>query len=87
MFHPYLHLLAFVCDYLPTIEDLRVRLALGRTLQCRLNAIVHSPAVPCYGGSLYILAKQCPILVRTSPRGLLNVAPGSSENMQVPFAG
>ena len=28
MFHPSLHLLAFVCDYLPTIEDLRVAVLL-----------------------------------------------------------
>ena len=32
-------------------------------------------------------AELCPILVCTSPRGLLNLAPGSSENLQVPFAG
>ena len=62
------------------------RLALGRT-QCLLNAIVHSPDVPCYGGCLYILAELCPILARTSPRGLLNLAPGSSDNLQVPFVG
>ena len=86
MFHPSLHLLAFVCDHLPTRGFERGRLALGRT-QCLLHAIVHSPDVPCYGGCLYILAELCPILVRTSPRGLLNLAPGSSENLQVPFAG
>ena len=86
MFHPSLHLLAFVCDYLTTRRCKRGRLALGRT-QCLLNATVHSPDVPCYGGCLYILAELCPILVRTSPRGLLNLAPGSSENLQVPFAG
>ena len=86
MFHPSLHLLAFVCEYLPTRIFERGCLALGRT-KCLLNAIVHSPDVPCYGGCLYILAELCPILVRTSPRGLLNLAPGSSEKLQVPFAG
>ena len=39
------------------------------------------------GGCMYTLAALCPILIRTSLRGLLNLAPGSSENMQVPFAG
>ena len=60
------------------------------TTQCLLNAIVYSPGVPCYGGCLYILAELCPILVCTdctSPRCLLNLAPGSSENRQVSFAG
>ena len=57
-----------------------------------MPSIVHSPDVPCYGGCLYgarlyILAELCPILVRTSPRGLLNLAPDISENLQVPFAG
>ena len=47
----------------------------------------HSPDVPCYGGCRYILAELCPILVCTSPRGLLNLAPGSPENLQVSFAG
>ena len=84
MFYPSLHLLAFVCDYVPTRGFERGRRALGGT-QCLLNAIVHSPDVPCYGGCL--LAELCPILVRTSSRGLLNIAPGSSENLQVPFAG
>ena len=59
-------------------------MALG---QCLLNAILHSPGVSCYGGCLDILAELCPIIVCTSPRGLLNLAPGSSENLQVPFAG
>ena len=63
-------------------------LAVGRS-QCLLNTIVglHSPDVPCYGGCLDILAELYPILVRTSPRGLLNLAPGSNENLQVPFDG
>ena len=86
MFNPSLHLLAFVCDYRPTRRFEGRRLALGGT-QCLLNAIIHSPDVSCYGGCLYILAELCPILVCTSPRGLLNLAPGSSENLQVPFAG
>ena len=86
MFHPSLHLLEFVCDYLPIRGFEGGRLALGRT-QCLRNAIVHSSDVPCYGGCLYILAKLCPILVRTSLRGLFNLAPGSSENLQVPYAG
>ena len=89
MFYPSLHLLAFVCDYLPTRlfeGEGGGRLALGRT-QCLLNAIVHSPDVPCYGGCLYILAELRPILICTSPHSLLNLAPGSSENLQVPFAG
>ena len=86
LFHPSLNGMAFVCDYLPTGGFEGVRLAMGRT-QCLLNAIVHSPDVPCYGGCLYILAELCPILVRTSPCGLLNLAPGSSDNLQVPFAG
>ena len=75
--HPSLHLLAFVCDYLHTGGFERGRLVLSRT-QCLLNVIVHSPDVLCYGGCLYILAELCPILVRTSPRGLLNLATGSS---------
>ena len=65
---------------------MRGRLALGWT-QCLLNDIIDSPDVSCYGGCLYIPAELCPILVCTSPRGLLNLAPGSSENLQVPFAG
>ena len=81
MFHPYLHLLAFVCDDPPTRGfEGEARLALGRT-QCLLNDIVHSPDVPCYGGCLYILAQLCPIHVCTSPRGLSNLAPGTSANM------
>ena len=32
-------------------------------------------------------AELCPILICTSPRGLLNLVPGSSDNLQVPFAG
>ena len=86
MFHPSLHLLAFVCDYHPTRGFEGGGLALGRS-QCFLNAIVNSPDVPCYGSCLYILDELCPILVCTSPRGLLNLAPGSSDNLQVPFAG
>ena len=70
-------MLAFVCDYLPSRIFEKGRLALGRT-KCILNASVHTPDVPGYGGCLYILAELCPILVRTSPRGLLNLAPGSS---------
>ena len=62
------------------------RLALGRT-QCLLNAIIPFPDFSCFGGCQYILAELCPILVCTSPRGLLNLAPGSSENLQVPLAG
>ena len=58
---------------------------MGRT-QRLLNAIVHSPDVPCYDGCLYILTELCAILVRTSPHGLSNLAPGSSENMHVPSA-
>ena len=52
VFYPSLHLLAFVCDYLPTRGFEGGRLALGRT-QCLLNAIVHSPDVPCYVMYLY----------------------------------
>ena len=81
-----LHLLAFVCDYLPTRGYEVGHLVLGRT-QCLLNAILNSSDVPCYGGGLYILAELCPILVLTSPRGLLNLALGSFENLQVPFVG
>ena len=86
MFHSSLHLLAFVCDCRPTRRFEGGRLALGRT-QCLRNAIIHSHDVSCYGGCLYSLAELCPILVCISPRGLLNLAPGSSENLQVPFDG
>ena len=86
VFHPSLHLLACVCDYLPIRGIEGRRLALGRT-QCLLHAIIHSPDVPSYGGCIYILAELCPILVCTSPRGLLNLVSGSSDNLQVPFAG
>ena len=72
--------------YLPTRGFEGGRIALGRT-QSFLNAIIHSPDVSCYGGCLYILAELCPILVCTSPRGLLNIAPGSSDNPQVSFTG
>ena len=81
VFHPSLHLLAFVGDYLPTrgFERGRIRLALYRT-QC-IPLMFPVIAAVC------IMAELCTILVRTSPRGLLNFAPGSSENLQVPFAG
>ena len=76
VFYTSFHLLAFVCDYLPTRGFEGSRLALDRT-QCLLNAIVYAFDVLCYGGCLYILAELCTILVRTSPRGLLNLAPAA----------
>ena len=83
MFHPYFHLLAIVCDYRPT------RRFEGGVLlyQCLVNAIIHSPDVSCHAGCLYIVAGLCPILVCTLHRGVLNLAPGSYANLQVPFAG
>ena len=42
MFHPSLHLLAFVCGYRYTIRFEGGRLALGTT-QCLLNTIIQSP--------------------------------------------
>lgn len=39
------------------------------------------------GDCLYAFDELCPVLIGTASGSLLNLAPGSSENLQVLFAG
>ena len=84
VFHPYLHLLVFVCDYLP-IGVFEVGCpVLGRTQYPLILNVI--PLMFPVMAAVCILAELCPILVCTSHHGLLNLALGSSQNLQVPFA-
>ena len=52
----------------------------GRS-QCFLDAAVHSPNVPRYGGRLDVLAEFCSVFVCAAPSILLSLAPGNPENL------
>ena len=72
--------MSFIRDNFPGRRFEGSGLVQGRTY-CFLDALVHSPNVPRYGGRLDALADFCPGFVCAAPSSLLNIALGNPENL------